>query len=349
MSRKIIGVTVGTPTSPSTVKDKLKLATEEWVQKGYQPKGEYLTEVPDGYLTDTQLAPVRETANNALTLATIVDNAKGNVVNLSDSSDMELRGMKVFGKTTQNGIPTTESPVALESVGDGGSVIVKVGISETDENPQTLTIQKPTNVPVFLPGIPLVDIGIAIPEPTDYTDENGQQWFCDYVDFNRGVYVQKITKKVLDGTETWKKLGSTHHGTKIGAYGSIINGVQLSSHFVGVRIVGSNNNIGVYAVNSEAQDAAFIYIRRQVESMTNDELKAWLAENPVTVYYALSEPIEHDLSAEELAQYAALHTNYPNTTVYNNGGAGMEVRYVADTKLYIDGKFAELSAALLNQ
>ena len=28
-------------------------ATEEWVQEGYQPKGEYLTEVPEGYATET--------------------------------------------------------------------------------------------------------------------------------------------------------------------------------------------------------------------------------------------------------------------------------------------------------
>lgn len=49
MSRKIIGVTVGTPISPSTVKEKMKLASEDWVKESFQPKGEYLTEVPEGY------------------------------------------------------------------------------------------------------------------------------------------------------------------------------------------------------------------------------------------------------------------------------------------------------------
>lgn len=52
MSRKIIGVTVGTPISPSTVKEKMKLASEDWVKESFQPKGEYMTEVPAGYATE---------------------------------------------------------------------------------------------------------------------------------------------------------------------------------------------------------------------------------------------------------------------------------------------------------
>lgn len=49
--------------------------------------------------------------------------------------------------------------------------------------PQTLTI----NTPNGLCGIP-VDTG------GNYTDSTGQQWICDEVDFERGVYVQRIGK-----------------------------------------------------------------------------------------------------------------------------------------------------------
>ena len=76
-------------------------------------------------------------------------------------------------------------------------------------------------------------------------------------------------------------------------------------------------------------------------------MKAWFVEHPTTVVYPLATPIETDLTAEELAQYSALHTNYPNTTIYNEG-AGMGVKYVADTKMYIDNKFNELALAILN-
>jgi len=77
------------------------------------------------------------------------------------------------------------------------------------------------------------------------------------------------------------------------------------------------------------------------------ELTAALSVNPVTVMYTIS-PTETPLSAEELAQYAALHTNKPNTTVYNDAGAGMKLEYTADTKTYIDNKFTELANAIVS-
>jgi hypothetical protein len=84
-----------------------------------------------------------------------------------------------------------------------------------------------------------------------------------------------------------------------------------------------------------------------------EAITAWLAktfseENPLIVKYKLAEPIETPLSEEEIAAYKALHTNYPNTTIYNDEGAYTEVKYVADTKAYVDNKFAELQANILN-
>lgn len=67
-----------------------------------------------------------------------------------------------------------------------------------------------------------------------------------------------------------------------------------------------------------------------------------------TVLYALPTPIETPLSAEEIAAFKALHTNKPNTTVYNDAGAHMAVEYIADTKTYIDNKFTALQNAILS-
>lgn len=54
----------------------------------------------------------------------IVETASGEVITVSDSAEAPLQGLKVFGKTTQNGTPTPDAPVALKSVGDRGSVTV---------------------------------------------------------------------------------------------------------------------------------------------------------------------------------------------------------------------------------
>lgn len=50
----------------------------------------------------------------------------------------------------------------------------------------------------------------------------------------------------------------------------------------------------------------------------------------------------------EMDEYSALHTNKPNTTIYTDNGAHVEVEYAADTKIYIDKKFDELADAIIN-
>ena len=55
---------------------------------------------------------------------------------------------------------------------------------------QLLTLPTPTG----LPGIPVTSGG-------NYTDQSGQQWVCDEVDFGKGVKVQRIDKAALDDTK----------------------------------------------------------------------------------------------------------------------------------------------------
>jgi hypothetical protein len=83
------------------------------------------------------------------------------------------------------------------------------------------------------------------------------------------------------------------------------------------------------------------------------QFKSWLAQQyangtPLEILYVLNTPIETPLSAQELASFAALHSHKPNTTAFNDGGAGLGIAYVADTKTYIDQKLAAISAAMLN-
>ena len=65
-------------------------------------------------------------AIDALSSSAIVEKAGGEVISISDSAERPLMGMKVYGKTTQNGTPAPEAPAALESVGDDGSIGVTV-------------------------------------------------------------------------------------------------------------------------------------------------------------------------------------------------------------------------------
>lgn len=53
--------------------------------------------------------------------------------------------------------------------------------------------------PGGLPGIPVSSGG-------NYTDEKGQQWVCDEVDFKKGVYVQRIGKKTITSKDIFLKV-----------------------------------------------------------------------------------------------------------------------------------------------
>ena len=79
----------------------------------------------------------------------IVCEEGGSVISLSDSSDRLLKGLTIYGKTTQDGTPTPEAPVELVKVGASGSIVSTI-TDGTDSNVQTITAQTPNG----LPGIP---------------------------------------------------------------------------------------------------------------------------------------------------------------------------------------------------
>lgn len=77
--------------------------------------------------------------------------------------------------------PSPDYPQEIVTAGSDGSIDITVS-DGADQN-QQLSIQTPNG----LPGIPISSGG-------NYTDADGQQWVCDEVDFERGVYVQRIQK-----------------------------------------------------------------------------------------------------------------------------------------------------------
>lgn len=83
----------------------------------------------------------------------------------------------------------------------GVKVQVELGTTATECEPyreQLLTLPTPNG----LPGIPVTSGG-------NYTDENGQQWVCDEVDFGKSVKVQRIDKGAFDATKTLAEQNAT--------------------------------------------------------------------------------------------------------------------------------------------
>lgn len=56
----------------------------------------------------------------------IVETAQGETMTLTDSSDKLFEGLRVFGKSMQDGTPSVENPVPIVNAGEGGSITVEV-------------------------------------------------------------------------------------------------------------------------------------------------------------------------------------------------------------------------------
>lgn len=278
-----------------------------------EAKGENtLNSIPDDY---TALSEAVDVLSRSVAPG-IVCEAEGSVITLDDASDSYIQGMKIFGRSTQDGTPTPDAPVEIVSI-----VNPTVSVDE-----QTITINR------TLPGIPVTSGG-------NYIDSDGQQWICDEVDLARGVYVQRLNQLWFDGSEIWgtydyqaKYLGfslsnaldETHSRTP-GISNQFDNFKQSVEDCIWVGV----GNTSLYVITKEWSDKGL------------DAWKSHLNENPLCVIYPRLTPIETPLSETELVAYRSLHTNKPNTTILNDAGAHMAVEYVADTKLYIDKKLAQ--------
>lgn len=284
--------------------------------------------------------------------AAIRPTASGNPVSITDSVEWPLQGLKVYGKSTQDGTPSPENPVPIVSAGDGGSIDLTV--SNGASLSQSMTISTPNG----LPGIPVDSDG-------NYTDASGQQLVCDVVDNETQKCIQNCVKVVFDGSddENWKVRSTSVASKSRYSIGLTVPPAELeSSNLIAVAMCDKFLMVSATATYSAQQgvsidDSGKLMVFCDAVNTSNiTDWKNWLKENPVTLIYQIATPITTPLSAEEIAAYRTLHT-YDGTTVVSTAEdvAGLEVRYVADTQKYIDDRLAaaeshiqEIAAAQLN-
>lgn len=381
-------------------------------------KGEAtLATIPEDYTTTYNMAKeaLRRKAN-AIEL-----DAEGEAISVNNSSDAYLLGLNVYGRTTQYGEPTPETPVDLVSV---ENLIIKIrGKNLLDIN-ETLTFTQYTDIDVDIPagvytlsydsidtdyGVgPTVGFsannvwfelkssglkntvtltkaetklsfysdgadynwsagkaatinglmlsvdngdyepykpvqtlainhtlrGIPVTSGGNYTDSDGQQWVCDEVDLERGVFIKRTNSLTLTGENDWHTYtyNDMYFGLSIPEIldehctcnpGMSNQFTKFENHKDNCVWVGVTNTT-LYVINKEWYDKGV------------DAWKVHLNEHPLQIIYVRTTPIETPLTAEEIAAFKALRTNYPNTTILNDAGAWMSVKYNADTKTYVE-------------
>lgn len=197
---------------------------------------------------------------------------------------------------------------------------LSIGDATAYDNPvtvQTATITTASG----LPGVPVSSGG-------NYTDEDGQMWFADFAEYNADAGTAKRVRKNAHFTS------ESEYGTPYKNGNEAIWRVQpvhvelpnkgyplaLCSRYVRKSSYGNvKDNNGSIAITADG-----LIILRDDALTDAAAVTAMLTSGDFELIYPLAEPVETDLTTSE---FYALRMQSPNTTLYNEDGAFMDVVY----------------------
>lgn len=177
---------------------------------------------------------------------------------------------------------------------------------EPYHEPQTLTITSPTS----LPGIPVSSDG-------NYTDDTGQQWICDEVDLERGVYVQRVYSVIVDGVNvTFSQAGQYCNMN--------LRKLPSAKTFSGMSQMAETRSTFISETWNFNPEMGFLYLIKENYAETiNESCK----EHSGEVMYALETPIETPLTDSDIATYNSIRTYDGTTVVRATDDVGLSVTY----------------------
>lgn len=298
------------------------------------PNTSTITRLPDGTIEVTQYA--NSTGCKFKDLAPGL--RPGMVVTLDiDSDGARFLYFSKTQSTVDSGVTFTVTQDHLDSSiniygkvaqSEGTSVIrgIQIRLPDTTVAIDSYSGTQLMTIPHTLRGIPVTQNG-------NYTDSDGQQWYCDEVNFERGVLVQRVGELTVDSSMTYFYNTDNHFlhttsdiFTNVAAWETRI----FSTHFMPVGNGIDMYDYGWFQFNGNGG------IRFRIEGVDSVEaLAEWLNGKNVKVIYPYVTPVEIELTADELAAYKALHTNFPTTMILNDRNIMMHVDYNVDTNTYI--------------
>ena len=247
---------------------------------------------------------------------------KSTSIVLNDSSDCNIVGLTLYGKSTQSAIPTPTNPVAIKDINNP-----KITVTN-DSDSQSINIQ-----------CTLRGIGNVCDTLTVNSDGTG------YI--TQRLFVERITSQQKSTSYEWNYSKTTHRFFRNDySYSFDVKDNKpliLCSHlYVGEneKNTAFDNSIGWINVSGVG-----IAIRMTEFDGDIAKFKKWLDDNEVYVVAPRSKPITVNLSKDEVDKILSLHTYYPSTKI--SADADFEATYIADTKNYIDNKILEVATALV--
>lgn len=194
--------------------------------------------------------------------------------------------------------------------------------------------------------------GIPVDSGGNYTDAEGQQWLCDYIDRERGKYVQCVQEIISNSSVNWVRQ-TPEHTNILNMSFHIQNNLAykyspIICNFAKYDIDAGNKNDLKTNICKGNQSGTYLLIDLSLSEFQNESsFYDFISKNPIVLYYVLRTPIETDLTSDQIAAlnlstYQGI-TNIGTDTIPQ---VGIDVEYIADTKTYIDNAIAEAIAAI---
>lgn len=283
----------------------------------------------------------------------------GNIVILNGAPNAPFRGLTVYGKTTQNGTPSPDSPYELLGAGGGGSVVVSVigGLPEGgDENITIITqprnVSSPINSDILFS---VVAIGEGLTYQWEYmtsgstiwknsgmpgnnTDtltfsakayHDGYKYRCLITDANGNeIRTNDVVITISDEEPVYEKPVTAKTATIITETG--IYGIPVTSGGNYTDENGQQWIADTIEYDADAGTAKIVKRIKMIESYDGETVgKTYMSTtgsltNGASVIYPLASPEETPISK---SPFYTLKTINPATTVYNDVNAYMDVVY----------------------
>lgn len=246
---------------------------------------------------------------------------KSTSIVLNDSSDCNIVGLTLYGKSTQSAIPTPTNPVAINSV----------------ENPSITFSNKKSSqnlqLNYILRGVDnTCDVLTINSDGTGFITEKLQQLVLLSSDFDN-------LKENPSGTNTHRCTltlsNSTQWANSSVKYAPLCNVLQFFA-FAGTE---------KYPCFDIRTNTLYVDLGLSLND-TKATLKNCADENNGIVLVGIKQtPTVINLTNEQINGFLNLHMYYPSTTVVSD--CDSQLTYIADTKHYIDNKFNELATAIV--
>lgn len=246
---------------------------------------------------------------------------KSTSIVLNDSSDCNIVGLTLYGKSTQSAVPSPTNPVDINSV----------------ENPSITFSNKKSSqnlqLNYILRGVDnICDVLTINSNGTGFITEKLQQLVLLSSDFDN-------LKENPSGTNTHRCTltlsNSTQWANSSVKYAPLCNVLQFFA-FAGTE---------KYPCFDIRTNTLYVDLGLSLNE-TKATLKNCADENNGIVLVGVKQtPTVLNLTNEQINGFLNLHMYYPSTTVVSD--CDSQLTYIADTKNYIDNKFNELATALV--